>query len=78
MTRQRRWALGGGFAAGTALLVAAAYAFAMVKTWPCPPGPCDPPAPSHLHLRLSLVLAAMGCLVLFATALVAVVWKVNE
>jgi hypothetical protein len=45
---------------------------------PSPPGmgyACDPPAPTHPHLQLALLLALAGVAILLATTAVAALWR---
>lgn len=76
MNSSRTWAIRVGFVATVALLVAAAYALAITRSWPCPAhGACDPPAPVHIHKRLALELAVSGGVVAVVTIILAAFWK---
>ncbi len=79
MGSQRKWTLRLGYLAGLLIWAAGAYAFSVVRTWPCPTvGACDAPGPNHLHLQLAVWLAVAGGAVIIAMTVLAVRWGLDR
>lgn len=71
----RKWMIRLGASLGSVLLVAAAYAAMVTRSWCNGSGVCDAPAPDHIHTRLAVVLGLAGVVILAGTVVTAVVWK---
>jgi hypothetical protein len=71
----RKWAVRLGATLGVALLIGAGYAAMVTRSWCSGRGVCDAPAPDYIHLRLAVMMAAVGLVVLTGTVVMAAVWE---